>query len=131
MTQEPRFLITQDQKNIVLAITSLDSPLWYENKPMEQLRANHADAAQEKHLPQVEYRKNVVKVEVGSTHHPMAEDHSIQWIFLQSAQGCQRKCLHPSHPPIAEFALMEGDAPIAAYAYCNLHGLWRTDIRQS
>lgn len=131
MAQEPYFLITRDQKHIVLAITSLDSPLWYENKPMDRLRANHVDAAQEKHLPRVEYRKNTVKVEVGSVAHPMAEDHSIQWIFLQSEQGCQKKQLSPGAPPVAEFALMEGDAPVAAYAYCNLHGLWRTDIRQS
>ena len=30
--------------------------------------------------------------------------------------------------PVAKFALSEGDAPEAAYAWCNLHGLWKADI---
>ena len=28
----------------------------------------------------------------------------------------------------AEFILAEGDKPVAAYEYCNLHGLWKADI---
>ena len=30
--------------------------------------------------------------------------------------------------PAAEFALTADEKPIAVYAYCNLHGLWKTDI---
>ncbi|MDD7285365.1 MAG: desulfoferrodoxin family protein, partial [Firmicutes bacterium] len=27
--------------------------------------------------------------------------------------------------PAVEFALTEGDQLVAAYAWCNLHGLWK------
>ena len=30
--------------------------------------------------------------------------------------------------PEVKFALAEGEAPVAAWAYCNLHGLWKTVI---
>ena len=30
--------------------------------------------------------------------------------------------------PVADFAVAEGDAPVAAYEYCNLHGLWKAEI---
>ncbi|MBO6061828.1 MAG: superoxide reductase, partial [Clostridia bacterium] len=29
--------------------------------------------------------------------------------------------------PKAYFALVEGDEAVAAYAYCNLHGLWKAE----
>ncbi|HBC27492.1 MAG TPA: desulfoferrodoxin, partial [Ruminococcaceae bacterium] len=27
------------------------------------------------------------------------------------------------------FALAEGEKPVAVYEYCNLHGLWKADIK--
>ncbi|HHX72771.1 MAG TPA: superoxide reductase, partial [Clostridiales bacterium] len=27
---------------------------------------------------------------------------------------------------VAEFALADGDKAVAVFAYCNLHGLWKT-----
>ena len=44
-------------------------------EPMEELVANTADAAVEKHVPQVADDGNIVKVQVGSTIHPMLEAH--------------------------------------------------------
>ena len=29
--------------------------------------------------------------------------------------------------PCAQFKLCEGDSVVAAFAYCNLHGLWKQD----
>ena len=55
------------------------------------------------------------------------EEHSIQWIYLQTKKGGQRKNLAAGEAPAAAFALVD-DEPIAAYAYCNLHGLWRKEI---
>ena len=57
----------------------------------------------------------------------MAEEHSIQWIYLQTEKGGQRKALLPGEAPEAVFALA-GDKPVAAYAYCNLHGLWKAAV---
>ena len=68
---------------------------------------------------------NLVKVTVGSTLHPMAEEHFIQWIALETEQGNQRKTLKPGQEPTVTFALTPGDKVVAAYEYCNLHGLWK------
>ena len=83
------------------------------------------DAAQEKHVPVVEVKGNVVHVKVGAVAHPMLEEHSIQWIALETSQGSQIKYLKPGEQPEAVFALAEGEQVVAAYEYCNLHGLWK------
>ncbi|MDD4779370.1 MAG: desulfoferrodoxin family protein [Tissierellia bacterium] len=95
---------------------------------MEELVANTVDAAYEKHIPVVEVDGNIVTVTVGSTIHPMVEEHYIQWIYLVTKEGAQRKCLQPGQEPVAKFALTEGDEVVAAYEYCNLHGLWKKEM---
>jgi len=91
---------------------------------MEELKPNTTDAAGEKHVPVVEVDGNIVTVTVGSVLHPMKPEHYIQWIYLETEQGCQRKVLKPGDAPVAKFSLTDGDEPIGAYEYCNLHGLW-------
>lgn len=95
---------------------------------MEELTAGSADAAQEKHVPQVKVDGCDVTVEVGSVHHPMSEEHSINWVYLLTEKGGQRKNLPFDGEPTAVFRLTDDDRPVAAYAYCNLHGLWKTEI---
>jgi len=68
-----------------------------------------------------------VTVTVGSVEHPMLDAHYIQWILLETKEGRQRKALKPGDRPTANFALTEGDAVVAAYEYCNLHGLWKSE----
>ena len=92
---------------------------------MVELVPKTADSAVEKHVPVVEVEGNLVKVTVGSTLHPMAEEHSIQWIALETEQGSQIKYLKPGQEPVAVFSLTPGDKVVAAYEYCNLHGLWK------
>ena len=92
---------------------------------MNELVPKTADSAVEKHVPVVEVEGNLVKVTVGSTLHPMAEEHFIQWIALETEQGNQRKTLKPGQEPTVTFALVPGDKVVAAYEYCNLHGLWK------
>ena len=88
----------------------------------EELTANTTDGAHEKHVPVIEQQGDHVTVKVGSMEHPMLEAHYIQWILLETATGYQKKDLKPGEKPEAEFAVTE---PIlAAYEYCNLHGLW-------
>ena len=93
-------------------------------KCMEELKPNATDAAGEKHVPVVKVDGNEITVTVGSTLHPMEADHFIQWIFLQTTQGGQRKVLHPGDKPEVKFALTDGDEPIGVFEYCNKHGLW-------
>ena len=97
-------------------------------EPMEEMIPNTTDAALEKHVPVVEISGRDVKVTVGSALHPMMEEHYIMWIALETKQGAQRKSLVPGAEPCAAFALAEGDEVVAAYEYCNLHGLWKKEV---
>ena len=65
-------------------------------------------------------------LELGSVEHPMVEAHYIEWVSLQTKSGNQRKVLKPGDAPEVSFAISEGDEVEAVYAYCNLHGLWKS-----
>ena len=71
---------------------------------------------------------NTVTVEIGSVPHPMTEEHYIDWVYLMTARGGQRKSFKPGDKPVLKFALTGDDEPLTAFAYCNLHGLWMTEI---
>ena len=94
---------------------------------MTAIEPGTVDASREKHLPVVNVEGNTVTVTVGSVAHPMSEEHSILWVDLQTSKGGQRKCLSVDEEPSVRFALID-EEPVAVYAYCNLHGLWKTDI---
>lgn len=113
--------------NIVEMIYDAGVPIVCCGEEMDELVANTTDAATEKHVPVVSIVGNTVLVEVGSTLHPMEEKHYIQWIYLKTKNGCQRKNLAPGEEPKAVFAL-DNDEVIAVYEYCNIHGLWKTEI---
>ncbi len=93
-------------------------------EPMEGLIPCSTDASREKHLPVITVSGTLVTVSVGEVTHPMMPEHYIQWIYLQTDKGGQRRCLAPGDTPSVAFALTDGEAVVAAYAYCNLHGLW-------
>ena len=95
---------------------------------MKRLEPNTTDAAGEKHVPVIKVEGQNVTVTVGSVEHPMLDAHYIMWILLETKEGRQRKSLKPGAKPVATFALTEGDTVIAAYEYCNLHGLWKVDM---
>lgn len=88
----------------------------------EEVIPNTVDAAYEKHVPVIEHHGDFVLVKVGSVAHPMLDVHWIEWIVLETATGYQKKELKPGEAPEASFAVTE--PVIAAYEYCNLHGLW-------
>ena len=95
---------------------------------MVELVAGSVDAAREKHVPEIEVKDNIVTVTVGSVLHPMTEAHLIEWIALVTKSGNQRKELKAGELPQAKFAILEGDEVVEAYAYCNLHGLWKKEF---
>ncbi len=94
---------------------------------MHELVPNTTDAANEKHVPVIVEDGNQVTVTVGSVEHPMLEAHYIQWIILETTQGFIKKDLHPGEKPSAIFHLNDGEKVVAAYEYCNLHGLWKAE----
>ena len=123
-----KFYICRHCGNIVNSIKNSGVPMVCCGEKMEELTANTVEASQEKHLPVVSILGDKVKVEVGSAAHPMLEEHSIQWIYLETTKGGQRKDLQPGESPEAEFTLTN-EKPVAVYEYCNLHGLWKTEIK--
>ena len=123
-----RLLISDDKKSIVMLISGGGANISCDGKQMNFLQANVTDAAQEKHVPQISVDGQKVFVKVGSVAHPMTDAHLIQWIYLQTKRGGQYVHLTATDKPEAEFVVAEGDEPIAAYEFCNLHGLWKADI---
>ncbi len=91
---------------------------------MTELIPGTSDGAKEKHVPVCKIDGNSVTITVGSVDHPMEGQHYIEWIAIKTANGVQRKVLKPGEKPCATFALTDDDTFEAAYAYCNLHGLW-------
>lgn len=59
--------------------------------------------------------------------HPMLSEHFIEWVYVQTENGGQRKALKPDDKPNVTFCLGD-DKAVAVYAYCNLHGLWMTEV---
>ena len=58
----------------------------------------------------------------------MSDDHYIEWIFVETEKGGQRHGFKPGDKPETVFIIDKSDKPIAVYAYCNLHGLWKTEV---
>lgn len=95
---------------------------------MNELLPNSTDAANEKHVPEVIVYGLQVIVNVGTVPHPMTEQHYIGWICIRTTKGVHRKELKPLDEPTAAFALSDNERFVCAYAYCNLHGLWKADV---
>ena len=93
---------------------------------MKEIVANTTEAATEKHIPVVEVKDKEIIVKVGSVAHPMTEEHLIEWIAVETAQGLKIKYLKAGDKP-EEIFCNNGDAK-AVYAYCNLHGLWKAEL---
>ena len=128
MYNSKRFFICSICGNIIEMIESKGPKVVCCGKPMNELVANTTEAAVEKHIPVVAVNGNEVKVQVGSTLHPMTQEHHIAWIYLVTTEGTQRKSLAVNSAPVIEFALSKDEKVLEAYAYCNLHGLWKVDL---
>ena len=128
MSNNEKFYICERCGNIAGKIHDSGVQMSCCGQKMTPLVPGTVEASREKHIPEVEISGNTVTVTVGSIHHPMAEEHSILWVYLETDKGGQRKSLAVGAEPKVVFALTEDERPIAAYAYCNLHGLWKRDI---
>lgn len=109
--------------NIVEIINQGDGELVCCGEPMKLLTENSTDAATEKHVPVIENTQDGYKISVGSTLHPMQEDHYIQWIELLADGKSYKQFLKPGDEPIATFCIKADK--VSAREYCNKHGLWK------
>lgn len=127
MCDNNKFYICEHCGNLIGMIHDAGVPMMCCGQKMTQLIPGTVEASVEKHLPVVTADGDKVKVEIGSVAHPMAEEHSILWVYVQTDKGGQRKNLAVGEAPSVEFALCD-EKPVAVYAYCNLHGLWKTEV---
>lgn len=125
--KETKFFVCEHCGNIIGVIHDAGVPMMCCGQKMTQLIPGTVEASAEKHIPVVTVDGDRVTVEIGSAAHPMTEEHSILWVYLQTDKGGQRKNLAVGGAPATEFALTD-EKPVAVYAYCNLHGLWKTKI---
>ncbi len=123
-----KFYICEHCGNIITKLNDAGVPVVCCGEPMKELVPGAKDGALEKHVPAVTVDGSTVKVQIGEVEHPMADEHFIQFIALETAQGCQIKNLAPGDKPAAQFVLAEGDKAVAVYEYCNLHGLWVKEV---
>ncbi|MDR0222254.1 MAG: desulfoferrodoxin [Oscillospiraceae bacterium] len=115
--------------NLIGLIADNGVPLVCCGEKMAELAPNTVEASAEKHLPAVTVSGNTVSVRVGGAPHPTDDGHHIAFVYLETEQGGQRKSVKIGAEPAVAFSLTD-DAPVAAYAYCNLHGLWKAEINR-
>ena len=122
---EQKYYICKHCGNIITKVKDCGVPVVCCGEKMSEIIPGTTDASMEKHIPVWTVGNGVVSVKVGSVEHPMSPEHYIEWVSLQTKQGSQMKQLQPNEKPEVFFALSEGDAVEAVYAYCNLHSLWK------
>ena len=125
--KEAKFYVCETCGNLVGMINESGVNMVCCGKKMTEIVPGTVEASKEKHIPVATVKGNTVKVNVGSVDHPMTEEHLIEWVYLQTCRGGQRKCLKAGDAPTVTFALCD-EKPVAVYAYCNLHGLWKVEL---
>lgn len=97
-------------------------------KQMVELVPGLSNGDGEKHLPVVDCKRGgKVKIKVGEIPHPMINEHHIKLIVLETDNWLYIKRLKAGEKPEADF-IVGDEKPVAAYSYCNIHGLWKTFI---
>ena len=97
---------------------------------MDLLIPGSVDASSEKHVPVItrESDGSHIAIKVGSAAHPMTEEHLIQAIVLVKEDRFGVIKLSAGDAPEARCSFDDNTAPLKAYAYCNLHGIWEANI---
>ena len=108
--------------NIITFVHSAGVPVMCCGQKMEELVPNTTDGALEKHVPQITREGNHVTIQVGSTIHPMLEEHYIQIIAAAAGDTVTFKLPKPGDEPVLK---VSSEAPVTAYELCNLHGFWK------
>ena len=112
--------------NVIEKVVDSKVPVVCCGEKMQELIPNTVDASGEKHVPVVTRLDDCrIKVEVGSVAHPMTPEHHISNIYVETENGGIRVNLKDK--PEAVVCVCH-DKPVAVYEYCNLHGLWKTEL---
>lgn len=111
--------------NVIQKVVDSKVPVVCCGEKMEELVPGTVDASLEKHVPVVtRLDENTLKIQVGSVEHPMLPEHHIAFVYIETENGGIRVDLKDK----PEATVYCSDKPIAVYEYCNLHGLWKSDV---
>lgn len=122
-----KFYICSHCGNIIEKVKDVGVPVVCCGEKMKELLPNTVEASGEKHVPVATLDGDKLIVNVGSINHPMEEKHYIEWVHVDLENGSLRKALKPGSNPNVVFDL-GGEKPVAVFAYCNLHGLWKAEL---
>lgn len=125
---EDRFFSCESCGNLVMMLIASGVTPVCCGEEMTELVAKLADEGKEKHVPVVNrISSSEMTVAVGATLHPMVSNHLIEFVCLQTTEGFAVRHLKAGDDPKVVFRFT--GKPIAVYAYCNVHGLWRLNIK--
>ena len=62
---------------------------------------------------------------MGSVALPMLEEHDISFIYVETENGGIRVDLKDKPEAVVSLG---NEKAVAVYEYCNLHGLWKTEL---
>lgn len=120
-----RFLKEVQGQSVVMELTEGEHT---GNQTYEEMKIADSDGAAEKHVPVVTMAGQKLTVEVGSVPHPMLAEHSIMWAAVETNLGGHWIMLQPESEPRAVFELQNGEEAKTVYIYCDLHGIWKTEV---
>ena len=120
--------------NVIHKVVDSSVPVVCCGEKMEELIPNTVDASVEKHVPFVTNIfecdcegtcERMLKIQIGSEPHPMTPEHHIAFIYIETENGGM--LINLKDKPEVEICACNGK-PTAIYEYCNLHGLWKTEL---
>lgn len=121
-----KFYICKHCGNIITKIEDSKVPVVCCGENMTEMIPNTVDASFEKHIPVIEQDNNTYQINIGSIDHPMTEEHHISWIVIVTETGFQTIYLKQNELP--HIKLLSNEKILEAYAYCNLHALWKKEV---
>lgn len=126
---EERFYLCNTCGNLMIAAIASGVVPYCCGEKMTLLKPNTSDGNTEKHVPVVSIKSDhTLSVKVGSKAHPMTAEHNIRFICLVTDIEVVIRYLNENDPP--EACIQFNGKPKAVYAYCNIHGLWRADVKE-
>ena len=115
--------------NVVEMVEDHGAPLMCCGKVMEEMQAGAVDAVVEKHVPVISIDGDCLTANVGEVLHPMTPEHLISNVWIEFADGSVKKVtLTSNDEPMAKFNIAGKSGKAVVYEYCNLHGLWKSEI---
>ena len=90
---------------------------------MIEIKPNTIDASFEKHVPTYEKVEDEILVKVN---HVMEKEHYIEWIAMVTDTSVYKVKLCPEQNAECRFKYIPNSK---LYAYCNKHGLWKTEVK--